>query len=202
MSTVEYIDKTCTIKELFQAMEDDVAVFKLIDVSIEGDDDDMYSLSSKVRGHPNLKEFICKNVKVVDTSTSLDLVVSSLLISAYKIETLELENTPVKSSALLTLGHCPTLKKLVLCKNGYNDADATKIADALAGNKVITTVDLSDNEMSDVGCKAFEICLDKNDSVNTLNLSGNGGISGEKFNKIEAKLQGRAAIAAWADQAC
>lgn len=196
MSTVEFVDQTCTIKDLITSMKDDVAVFKLIDVSIEGNDDDMFTLSSTVRGHPSLKEFICKNVKVVDPSASLDLVISSLLVSAYKIETLELENTPVKSSALLTLGHCPTLKKLVLSKNGYNDADATKIADALAGNKVIKVVDLSDNELSDVGCKAFEICLDSNKSVSTLTLSGNGGISGDKFNKIEAKLSGRAAIAA------
>eukprot|EP00522_Entomoneis_paludosa_P012391 CAMPEP_0172457754 /NCGR_PEP_ID=MMETSP1065-20121228/23992_1 /TAXON_ID=265537 /ORGANISM="Amphiprora paludosa, Strain CCMP125" /LENGTH=197 /DNA_ID=CAMNT_0013211665 /DNA_START=74 /DNA_END=667 /DNA_ORIENTATION=- len=197
MTVVELSDKTCDLKELAQLVgKNGVTALRLTNVELAGSDDDMFGFATVVRGHPTIEEFKMIDVKIADPTTSLDNTVSCLLVSASCIHTLHLENTRVSATTISTATHCSTLKKLVLPKNGFTDADAGVVANSLSSNKSIETVDLSNNDLSDVGCKAFESCLDKNKALCVLKLEGNGGISGDEFTKIEAKLRGRTASAA------
>jgi len=84
----------------------------------------------------------------------------------------------------------------MLPNSKLDDKDAATIAAALADSKSIKKVDLRGNDMSDVGCLAFTKCLEKNFSLRTLELDGNGKISTENRTKLEGQLEARAAKAA------
>ena len=199
MTTFELSNTTCSFKSLANSLSDNAKIFRLTDVKVEGSEDDMLKLMQIIRGHPSLEEFHVENVCTTGgDEVTLDSVVSSLLASATSIRILHIENTPIRSATLSVVSYCSTLQTLSLPKNGYKDADASVIADALLGNASsnVQAVDLSGNELSDVSGQYLERLLEKNTSVHTLSLNGNANMSGDEFDKISAKLVGRAAMAA------
>lgn len=198
MTALEITGETTSFKTLATAVfkDDGLEVFRLEDVTIQGSERDELDLSKAVRGHPALKEFTIKNAKVGEESLNLDGVISMLLVTAVKLEKLHLENCSITSSALATLGYCSTLKELKLVNLSLKDSDAGIIAGGVAQSQSIKTIDLSGNDMSDLGCVAFKNALDKNTSLCTLSLNGNSQISSENLGLIESQLRNRAANAA------
>ncbi|KAL7577995.1 hypothetical protein ACA910_007611 [Epithemia clementina (nom. ined.)] len=201
MTTFELSDTTCTYRTLADTLRDDAKTFSLTNVKIEGSEDDMRLLFRNVRGHPAMEVFSLKNVSTVDPNATLDLIVSSVLISASNIRSLHVENTPLKSSTIATVAYCDSIQSLSIPKNGYTDADAIVIADALTSSSStlssrLHSLDLSGNELSDVGGQYLERLLEKNTNIRSLRLNDNKNMSRDEYAKISAKLVGRTASAA------
>jgi Ran GTPase-activating protein (RanGAP) involved in mRNA processing and transport len=194
--TIEKSDTTVSFKELAGLIEDgDINVIRLTNLTIEGNDTDAFALSRSIRGHPGLEEVYMTNIKCLDSEVNLDMIVEMMLVSCSKLCVLKIDAVPMKASAVSAIQYCEALESLLLPNNGFNDMDASLIADALAASKCIQTIDLSGNKISNIGCKSFQICIEKNDSVKEIILAGNS-ISGDETTKIQTKLQARAAIAA------
>ncbi|KAL7577982.1 hypothetical protein ACA910_007599 [Epithemia clementina (nom. ined.)] len=195
MSTIEISNTTCTYKSLASNLKDNVKVFRLSNVKIEGTEDDMHQLMRNMRGHPCMETFFVKNVTTADPNATLDMIVSSLLASAPRIDTIHIENTSIDASTLATVSYCDSLQSLELPRNGFQDKDAAVIADALTSSSV-QSLDLSGNELSNVGGQYLERFLEKNTTIRTISLNGNKNMSGDECAKISAKLMGRTAMAA------
>lgn len=192
MSSLEITDQTISFKTLTSKVDKDDSFKKFVikNVKIEGGERDMIDFSKSFRGHPCIREFEASNVTVLDSSVDIDQVLSILMITCPKFETLKLEKMPVSASSVSTIGFCSTLKTLELRNCGLKDSDAAGIAQAIAQSSSLEKVDVSGNDMSDPGCIAFAAALDKNLSLQTLCLDGNE-ISVENRSKIDTKLQQR-----------
>lgn len=167
-------------------------VIKLEEVEFEGTEGDITNLSKVLRGHHYLEEFHMSNITLTDSSLSLDPVVSMLFVTVPDLMHVKLENVPISSSALASAGYCTTLKTLSLPNSGLTDKDAIKLAKAVAQIPSIQMVDISGNDLSDLGCMAFATALKKNTSIQTIRFDGNGKISGEKRSVLETSLSRRA----------
>ncbi|KAL7579383.1 hypothetical protein ACA910_014053 [Epithemia clementina (nom. ined.)] len=184
-------------KNLASALKDNTKSLRLENVKIEGTNDDMQRLFSCVRGHPSLESFHAINVSTVDPTVTLDLIVSSLLVSAQRIQTVHIESTPIQASTIASVVYSDTVQSLSIPMNGYKDADASLIADALMSSPPsLHSVDLSGNELSDVGGQYLERFVENNTGIRSLCLNGNKNMSGDRCAKISAKLVGRTALAA------
>ena len=196
MTSLELSDTTTTYKSLSSMLRDDAKSFRLTNVKIEGNEQDMYMFMRNTRGHPALEDFYVKNVTTADPEATLDMVLSSLFASARKISKVHIENTPIQAATVATVSYCDTIESLCLPSFGYTDADAAVIADALATSSSVHTIDLSGNDLSDVGGQCLERFLEKNTTIRSLVLTGNKNMSGDEYAKISAKLVGRTAMAA------
>jgi len=198
MTDIVISNETVTFKSLTSMVkkDDDFKAFELDSVKIEGSEDDMIMLSKAIRGHPCMKTFMLKNVTVANESVDLDQVVEMLLITCPKLRTLHLENAPISATSIATAGYCSTLEELLVPNSKLNDKDAATVAAAVAQNQSVRVVDLTGNDMTDVGCLSFSKALEKNLSLQTLKLDGNGDISSENRNKIAGQLSERIAKAA------
>lgn len=197
MTTVEYKDQSCRLLALTDEVDKrGVTSLRLTNVRLEGSESELTCFGMMFRGHPDLKELYLKNVTLSQDEMNLDQALSCLLVSADHIETVHIENAPITTSSLMTISYCSTLRDLNLPNNRFVDKDAAALADALSSSKTIRKVDLSGNDISDVGAKSLEACLESNSSLVELCLTGNSAMSQGEFGKIEAKLQGRAAMAA------
>jgi Ran GTPase-activating protein (RanGAP) involved in mRNA processing and transport len=194
--TLEKSDTTVSFKELAGLVEDgNISVMRLTTLTIEGNDNDAFALSRAVPGHPSLEEVYMTSINFLDAEVDADMIVEMMLVSCSKLRVLKIEAVPMKAAAVGALQYCTSLESLILPNNGFTDMDASLIADALAASKSIVTIDLSGNKISNIGCKSFQLCIEKNESVKEIILAGNS-ISGDETTKIQAKLQARAAIAA------
>jgi len=147
--------------------------FLLENAKLTGDDDAMLRLSKAFRGHQTLEEFTMSNVTLADESVDLDLLVSMLLVSARDIKTLRLDNVKVKSGALSAVGYNSTLTKLVVTNCKMTDKDAIAIAAAAGQCPSMKIVDVSSNDMSDLGWSAFHKAAEKNLHLEVVQMEGN-----------------------------
>lgn len=195
-TTVEFSNTSLSLVELTRLVDQDtVQQVRLDNVQLQGSDDDMYQLSRKLRGHPSLEVFSCKKVST-EEGTSLDAAVSCLLVSAYKLQTLHLEETPVTSSALLAVAHCTSLRHLELPNNGYSDDCAQIIVKGLidSHDELIKTLDLSGNKISATTSKGLKSSLD---SVKSLEVVKIDSVSASSNGRLaDPAKAGGAAIAA------
>lgn len=88
----------------------------------------------------------------------------------------------------MALPYCLSLKQLSLVQCQLNDADAAALSLALVNHPAVEAVDLSCNDLSDIGIVAFSRVLDKNLALITLRLDGNGKVSGQQRADVEGKL--------------
>lgn len=196
MPEINYQNTNISFQQLARDLSDDnVTVFSLKDVTIEGNDLDM-RFSRTLRGHPRLKEFSLVNVKCSDPEANINQTVEMVLVTCPKIETLRIDNTKISASAIVATGYCSTLKRLLLPNNDLHDEDAALIAPAVAVNMSVIHVDLRGNDMTDLGCAAFSAALEKNIALQKLELDGNGRISGGALSKVSYTLSERSAKAA------
>ncbi|KAL7579381.1 hypothetical protein ACA910_014052 [Epithemia clementina (nom. ined.)] len=198
MTSLEFSNTTCTFRTLASSLRDDTISFRLTNVRIEGTENDMQLLFKSARGHPTLEIFHVNNVTTVDPSVTLDLILSSLLVSAPRIHTVHVENTAIRASTIATIGYSDSIKTVSLPKNGYTDTDASIIAEALVSSPSLSlhSVDFSGNELSDLGGQYLERFLEKNKGIVTLRLDGNKNMSRDGYAKVSAILVGRTASAA------
>jgi hypothetical protein len=78
--------------------------------------------------------------------------------------------------------------------SGLTDGDPIKLATALAQSPSIQCIDiLLGDDLSGLGCVAyFANALEKNTSIQTIRLEGNGKICGENRSLVDATLRKRA----------
>lgn len=197
MTDIVFENGTASFDDLtFRLRRDDEAQLLLVkDCTIEGTEDDALALSKAIRGHPSIKELNLHNVRCSDEATGFDQVIAMALVTLPRLRILDLNNVQVSASALATIGFCTTLRELSVSNCGLEDDDLTIIAAGLAQSKSIEVIDLRGNKMSDVGCAAITSALDKNFSLRSVKLGGDG-ISVENCKKIQGKLQQRMAKAA------
>jgi hypothetical protein len=169
-----------TATELASMILDEITLFSLTDVEIEGDEDDIFTLAKALRGHPDLQSFTLVNVK----SGSLDQAISMMLVSCYSLKTMKMQNAPVSATAIASCAFCTTLHTLELPEMSLDDNAAATIAAALINNSSISTLDLSNNNLSDKGCTAIASALEKNTTVRTVKLDGNGQISSGELDRL------------------
>jgi Leucine-rich repeat (LRR) protein len=194
MTLIYVKDGKMSMREL-AAMIDripEVDVFKLKRVELEGTKDDIIALSKTLRGHPTLHELRMTDITLTDSSLNLDQVVSIVLVTVTDLKVLELENVPISTSALASVGYCTYLKTVALPNSNLTDKDASVLANAVTQSDSIELIDLSGNDLSDLGCIAFASALVKNTSIKSIRLEGNGKISGEQRTQIETILLERA----------
>jgi hypothetical protein len=198
MTQIEYSNTSVSFTDLAKDLnQSGVTSLTLKDVTITGDDMDEFGFSKAIRAHDTLEEVSLTNVTVADAEASLNNAISMLLVTCPKIRVLLLDNTRVSTSgSIAAAAYCTSLKQLLLRNNGLEDADAAQIADAVAQNGNIQSLDLTGNSMTDVGCAAFGKALQKNISLNVLKLDGNIGISGGSLSEITATMSKRSATAA------
>jgi hypothetical protein len=72
--------------------------------------------------------------------------------------------------------------------SSLTDKDAIKLAQAVTQIASIQLIDITGNDLTDLGCVAFLAALNKNTSIHTIRLEGNGKISGEQRSLIETTL--------------
>jgi hypothetical protein len=94
------------------------------------------------------------------------------------MQVLRLENVPISTSALASVGYCTYLKTVAFPKYNLTDTDEGVLAKAVTQSGSIELDDLSGNDLSDLGCIAF--------SFKSIRLIGNGQISGRT--QIETTL--------------
>jgi Ran GTPase-activating protein (RanGAP) involved in mRNA processing and transport len=194
MTLIHVKDEKITIRSLY-GMIDRASKLEAIDlksVELDGTEDDITNLAKVLRGHYYLEEFSLTSVTLTDSSLTLDEVVSMLLVTVPDLMLVRLEQAPVTSSALATAGYCTSLKTLLVPNSGLTDEDAIRLAGAVAQSPSIELIDISGNEMSDLGCVAFANALEKNTSIQTIRLEGNGKIRGESRSLIDTTLRKRA----------
>lgn len=194
MTLVYMKDEKMNMKKL-AAMIDrfpEMDVFKLESVELEGSEDDIIKFSKALRGHPYLDELHMINITMTDSSLNLDQVVSLVLVTVTDLKVLELENVPISTSVLASVGYCTNLKQVAFPKSNLTDEDASVLAEAVTQSDSIEMIDLSGNDLSDLGCIAFASALVKNTSIKSIRLDGNGKISGEQRTQIETTLLERA----------
>ena len=198
MTRLEVINKHVTLQELTAGILDDhVTVFHLENVVIDGNDGDLIRFTKQLRGHPGIEEFSFINVTVSNDAVHLNSIIEMLLCTVPHIHILQIEHTHALSAdALAAIGYCAPLRKLMLSNNDFKDECAATIAAAVAQNGSIEHVDLTLNDMTDVGCAAFARALEKNTHLHVLRLDGNGRISGSKLSELSCALSERAAKAA------
>ena len=167
-------------------------VLKLKRVELDGTEDDIIALSETLRGHPNLDELRMTDITLTDSSLNLDKVVSLVLVTVTDLKVLKLENVPISTSTLASVGYCTYLKTVAFPNSNLTDKDASVLAKAFTQSDSIDSIDLSGNDLSDLGCTAFASALVKNKSIKSIRLEGNGKISGEKRAQIETTLLVRA----------
>lgn len=196
--SVEYINKHVTLKELIADIADDhVKVFHLENVVVDGDDMDLVRFTKALRGHPGIEEFSFINVTVSNDAVHLNSIIEMLLVTVPHIHILQIEHTHALSAeALAAIGYCFPLRTLLLSNNDFKDECAATIAAAVAQNGSIEHVDMTLNDMTDVGCAAFARALEKNVHLHVLKVDGNGKISGNKMSELNCALSERAAKAA------
>ena len=194
MTLIYVKDGKMSMREL-AAMIDripEMDVFKLKRVSLDGTEDDIIALSKTLRGHPNLDELRMIDITLTDSSLNLDQVVSLVLVTVTDLKVLELENVPISTSTLASVGFCTCLKTVAFPNSNLTDKDASVLANAVAHSDSIESIDLSGNDLSDLGCIAFASALMKNTSIKSIRLEGNGKISGEQRIHIDTALLERA----------
>jgi hypothetical protein len=194
MTLIHVKDEKITIRSLYGMIDraSKLGAIILEDVELDGTEDDIINLAKVLRGHYYLEEFSLTSVTLTDSSLTLDVVVSMLLVSVPDLWILKLEKVPISSSALATAGYCTSLKTLLVPNSGLTDEDTITLAEAVAQSPSIELIDISGNEMSDLGCVAFANALEKNTSIQTIRLEGNGKIRGESRSLIDTTLRKRA----------
>jgi Leucine-rich repeat (LRR) protein len=195
--SIEHSNKKMTFKQLGNIIEDDqdAKIIKISDVELEGNQADAISFSKAVRGHDSLEEFLLTNITFSDKEVTLDAAISIMLLTVSNLKVLKLDNCPMATSTLKSIGYCLSLKKLLVPSNGLVDVDAGTIALALAANSSIEEVDLSNNNLSDKGCIAISTALEKNTTVQVIKMDGNGNISDEQLVKLHERVGGLALAA-------
>jgi Leucine-rich repeat (LRR) protein len=194
MTLVYVKDEKMSMKKLADMIDrfPEMDVFKLEGVELEGKEDDIICLSKALRGHPYLDELHMTNVTLTDSSLNLDQVISLVLVTVSDLRVLALENVPVTSASFASVGYCTYLKTVAFPNSNLTDKDASVLAKAVTQSDSIELVDLSGNDLSDLGCIAFASALVKNTSIKSIRLDGNGKISGEQRTQLETTLLERA----------
>jgi Leucine-rich repeat (LRR) protein len=195
MNLVYVKDEKISMKKLTAMIEKfpgEMEIFRLEGVELEGTEDDIIFLSKALRGHPYLDEFHMANITLTDSTLNLDQVVSLVLVTVTDLKILELENVPISASALASVGYCTYLKTVAFPNSNLTDEDASVLATAVTQSGSIELIDLSGNDLSDLGCIAFASALVKNTSIKSIRLEGNGKISGDVRTQIETTLLERA----------
>jgi Ran GTPase-activating protein (RanGAP) involved in mRNA processing and transport len=197
MTIVSYSNTTKSFDELAHELNiDEVTGLYLKEVEITGDDADML-FAKCLRGHPSLEEFTMIGVTLKDPNASLEIAMSMLLVSTPRLSSVHMENTHISQSALQAIVYCSAkLTKLLLPNNGLTDKDADSIAKyASSHGNSIEEMDLSGNDISDLGGAALNKALEKNVSLRALKLDNNR-ISGETLGVLTTDVKKRAAMAA------
>ena len=140
-------------------------VFNLEDVLLDGTANDIIDLSKALRGLPFLEEFHMTNVTLTDSKLTLDQVVSMILVTVPNLTLIKLEKTPVTASALATAAYYNSLKTLLVPNSSLTDKDAIKLAQTVTQSASIQLIDITGNDLTDLGCVAFLTALNKNTSI-------------------------------------
>jgi hypothetical protein len=194
MTLIYVKDEKMTMKSLCNMIDKvpEMDTFKLEHVELDGTEGDIIEFSKALRGHQYLEEFHLINVTLTDASLNLDQVVSLILVTVPYLHLVKLEKAPVSSSALAGASYCASLKTVLVPNSSLGDKDAVELAKAVSASPSIELVDISGNDISDLGCVAFLDALKKNTSVKTIRLEGNGKISGSHLTLMETALVDRA----------
>jgi Leucine-rich repeat (LRR) protein len=191
MAKIELRDTKMHFKDVARLVNgtDDLQGVSFTNFEFEGDEDDAFFFSKSIRAHPHLKYFSMSNVTITDESVSLDPVVSMLLITSTKLESLKLEKSSITVAAVATLGYCNTIKTVELPGMNLDDDSAATIAMAIASSKSVEKLDLSNNMLSDTGCEIIMKALDKNTTIKEINVEGNNVSQAEQI-KLGERMGG------------
>ena len=172
MSVIDHSNVEISFAQLNQEIADTgLTAFRLSEVAINGDEDDMYTFVRSFRGHPNIRELSLNDVSCTAPEVTLDNLVSTVLVSLPNIEILRLDKMAFSSSTVASVGYCSTLAELSLRNSSITDKDAGVIAQALSDSDSIQSIDLTGNkELSDMANALFAQALDKNMSLRTIKL--------------------------------
>lgn len=174
MPRVEHLGADLSFENLAEkATPNEVDSICLTDVTITGNEDDMYTFVRSIRGHPNILELSLRQVACAQAGVSLDHFLATALISWPKIEILSLHKVNLTTSTISCIGFCSTLKELHLCDCQLTDEDGAAIAAAVASSGSIETVVLtSDNELPSEVKETFSQLLKEKAELHTIKLNG------------------------------
>lgn len=77
------------------------------------------------------------------------------------------------SDAIVEKINSNQVARIVLAGNGFGDAGAIKIAEALTNNRAVKYISLHNNKIGNAGAQAFAKMLRVNNTLTTLFLSAN-----------------------------
>jgi hypothetical protein len=172
MSVIEHTSVEIKFSQLNEKiLNNNISAFRLTDVKVNGDDNDMFTFVRSLRGHPNIEEFSLNDVTCNESKVALDSLLSTVLVSLPKLKIFRLDNMQFAKGTIMSVGHCPTLTELSLRNNHLNDEDAGMIAQAMADSNSIQSIDLTGNScLSDLANLAFAQALDKNMTLSSIKL--------------------------------
>jgi Leucine-rich repeat (LRR) protein len=146
-------------------------------------------------GHETLESVSFRNVLFTDSTFDLTQIISVVLVSVDNLKFLKLEKSKFSSSVLTCIAYCPSLKTLQVPGNNLTDEDVVKIAEGMEHASSIEAIDISNNDLTDLGCHAFSVAIKKNNHVHSINIEGNAKISFERRNSLVKSVQGSAKAA-------
>jgi Ran GTPase-activating protein (RanGAP) involved in mRNA processing and transport len=117
------------------------------------------------------------DVKAPDAASEINVIVSTLFVSAPNIATVRFEKTKVSPSSISAAMYSTSLKDLALVNNGFTDEDLNDMATAIAKCQSIEKLDFTGNDTTDVGCMAASSVLKKNTSLQVALFDGDMGFT-------------------------
>jgi Leucine-rich repeat (LRR) protein len=172
-----------------------LTALSLHQVTIDGDEGDMQKFTRFLRGSALESVSFC-HVVFTDSTFDMTQIISGLLVSCDNLKLLKLEKCKFASSALACIAYCPSLKTLQVPRNNLTDEDAVKIAEGLGQSSSIDEIDVSNNDLTDLGCHAFSVATKKNNHILAINIEGNAKISFERRNSLGVSVLENSAKAA------
>jgi hypothetical protein len=192
MTAIEISNKRITFSKTLSELEvaENLTSLKLEQVTFFGTEQDMRRFSSFLRGHPTLETIHFQQVKVGNTSFDLTLIVSQILISVRSLKDFTLDGCDFKPAALICLAYRPSLVNLALRNCNLSDVDAEILAKSIPAGS-LESIDLTGNNMSDLGRHAFSTIIKNNNVlVNSISFGARikctDGLEAKKASAIAA----------------
>lgn len=172
MTSLEISNIHTTFAEIRAKLDDTPKFtdFSMVNVTIDGDEDDMIALAKYFRGNP-IESAVFRNVVATNADVDLGLIMSTILVTSQQLKELCVEDTRFCARSIIaSVSYAPRLESIHFVKCDLTDEHAMKLLDALAKASTVTSVDLRGNDFSDFGAHAFTDGLKKKTQVTNVKI--------------------------------
>ena len=176
MTTISIHSKSISFQELVTKFKRTAypTTFALDDVTIDGSQVDMQFFRRALRACPTLERIAWRNVKPVDQNVSLDAILSEVFVAIPNLTHVKVDNCCVSGGGLCCVAYSESIQAVMVRGCCLRDRDALILAEACARLPNLEVIDVSHNQISEVGCDAAFQILKKNPSISYVKMDYSG----------------------------